>query len=64
MRDINRIPKMLQSIEAIWAKNPDLRLFQLLLNTTGDARNLYFLEDEELLTQLQMFKIKNDNETN
>jgi len=31
MRDLQRIPKILSTLERIWQKNPDLRLTQLLV---------------------------------
>lgn len=30
MRDKNRIPKILQELQEVWVKNPDLRLGQIL----------------------------------
>jgi len=32
MRDPERIPRILSKIERVWAKDPDLRLMQLLAN--------------------------------
>ena len=52
MRDINRIVPMLERIEAIWKRNPDLRLMQLLGNATG-AGDPYYVEDDVLLELLK-----------
>lgn len=51
MRDPKRISEMLDLIESIWRKNPDLRLGQLLLNIE-QSRALYYLEDDELFKEL------------
>lgn len=44
MRNPERIKRMLDMIERIWVKNPDLRLMQLLGNALppGDC---YYIED-------------------
>lgn len=47
MRDPNRIKKILNTIEKIWEKCPDLRLGQLLTNAVHE-RIIYFIEDEDL----------------
>jgi hypothetical protein len=52
MRDPNRIEKVLNDIERIWKRFPDLRLGQLLLNVARDPL-LYYLEDDELLALLE-----------
>ena len=52
MRDFNRIMPMLERIEAIWKRNPDLRLMQLLGNVTG-AGDPYYVEDDVLLEGLK-----------
>ena len=52
MRDINRIPEILNELAAIWQKYPDLRLGQLLLNVVGDPM-LYYLEDKDLIDTLK-----------
>ena len=50
MRDKERIDRILKKIETIWKKNPDLRLFQLLLNysQTKEFNMLYHVEDNIL----------------
>lgn len=55
MRDPKRINKCLRKIKEIWSKNPDLRLGQLLINMTPDAKSLYFIEDEDLINLLDNF---------
>lgn len=61
MRDPNRIPVLLATIEKIWAESPDLRLMQLLLNLCSHqggghySPDPYFIEDDvvlELLTKV------------
>lgn len=54
MRDIERIDNILLEIKTIWEEHPDLRLGQLLSNIiSGD--NLYYIEDEDLITYLKGF---------
>ena len=57
MRDKKRIGKMLKKIKKIWKKYPDLRLFQLLINTTGLSGHaeLYYLEDDLLSEMLKNY---------
>lgn len=56
MRDPNRIKVILDRLEKVWEKNPDLRLGQLI----GLAEHDMFepvtfrsLEDEELITRIE-----------
>ena len=56
MRDPSRIPHVLHQLKAIWLKNPDMRLGQLLGNVLSQinpdmeqvGRNLLVIEDEYL----------------
>lgn len=52
MRDINRIRPMLERIEAIWLRNPDLRLMQLLGNVNPEA-DAYYVEDHVVDSRLK-----------
>ena len=52
MRDVNRIDPMLQVIEKIWKKHPDLRLLQLLHNVLESDTMAYYFEDDELYKRL------------
>ena len=51
MRDVKRIPIILEKIKEVWLKNPDLRLTQLIGNCFG-AGDLYYVEDDLLLKKL------------
>lgn len=51
MRNPNRIPRILSQIKAIWEKNPDLRLCQLLGNCFVAGDN-YYKEDDILEKKL------------
>lgn len=77
MRDPKRIKPMLNLIEEIWIKAPDLRLMQLLLNAIGSSTIIntkqkfsvkvydhYNTEDHYVLEQLQKTykKILKDDE--
>lgn len=56
MRDINRIHPLLENIEAIWAKHPDLRLGQLLSCAIPEGKDIFYVEDDELLKLLVDFE--------
>jgi uncharacterized protein YihD (DUF1040 family) len=51
MRDLARIAPLLELIEAIWRRYPDMRLCQLIGNAlpNGDP---YFVEDDVLAVEL------------
>lgn len=57
MRDPKRIDKILNKIKHLWKKYPDLRLFQLLINASGQHGDpgLYYLEDDILLQALNLY---------
>jgi uncharacterized protein YihD (DUF1040 family) len=48
VRPINRIERVLEKIKKIWGKQPDTRLCQLIMNTVGHERDIFYIEDEEL----------------
>ena len=52
MRDPDRIETILSEIAEVWKKYPDLRLGQLLLNTTSETM-LYYYEDEDLVKRVK-----------
>lgn len=52
MRDKKRIPIILNEIESIWSKYPDLRLGQLICNVVKDPM-LYYIEDDMLIERLK-----------
>jgi hypothetical protein len=52
-RDPGRIDPILELIGKVWKKSPDMRLMQLLLNVLGQPRDSFYLEDGELIGQLQ-----------
>ena len=56
MRQIKRIPVVIELIEDEWLKNPDLRFFQLVHNLQFELGNksgdLHYLEDSELINEL------------
>ena len=60
MRDKNRIKPILKQIEAIWEKNPDLRLCQLLGNCFKQE-DLYYIEDELLVESMSKIYCINNN---
>ena len=52
MRDPERISKILERIKALWIKNPDLRLGQLICNVIS-PQYLYEIDDKVLITTLE-----------
>lgn len=60
MRDKKRIKCILNLIEKIWEKNPDLRLCQLIKNCfhslpngKGQCNSIYYVKDKELEKRLK-----------
>lgn len=57
MRDRNRIPEILQQLEAYWMKNPDARLGQIVVNAHSlvypNKVDPYYTEDDDILKALQ-----------
>lgn len=53
MRDVKRIPEVLDKIKKIWLNYPDLRLCQLLENVKPkNLYDMYYIEDEDLIKLL------------
>ena len=64
MRNTDRIPIILKRLENIWNKHPDLRIGQLFINLCyllkQQGINMFSIEDDELLTELEkMYREKN-----
>lgn len=59
MRNHERIRPIMREIAQIWAKYPDMRLGQLLVNATQRPEtglgSLFYIEDDELLDALRAF---------
>ena len=58
MRDPERIPHILQRLEAVWQRHPDLRLGQIIENVYGCARRgdkycFYHMEDEDFISAIE-----------
>lgn len=56
MRDPKRIPKIIELVEKIWIKYPDLRLTQLIMNALAMNKDPYFVEDDILYKALKTYK--------
>lgn len=56
MRDPARIRPLLDELEKLWLKHPDMRLGQLIVNVTPAVRDLFFVEDERLLEAIRTWK--------
>lgn len=59
MRNPQRIKPILERIEEIWKKHPDLRLGQIMANL--DSCSLYYIEDDELADSLERLYNKEGN---
>ena len=57
MRDISRIPRMVESLERLWIKFPDWRIGQLIENikSFSEREDLYYMEDDEFEKLIQDF---------
>lgn len=56
MRDINRIDKVLEEINEVWKRYPDLRFTQLIVNVmSAKGSDLYYMEDERFIKILKEF---------
>lgn len=56
MRDIKRIPKILDALEIYWENQPDMRLGQLLFALASLDKgmlNPFYYEDSDLLEYLE-----------
>ena len=65
MRDKNRIEPFAKEIAELWKNVPDWRFGQLMSNLLGYAqqktnRDIFFIEDEEMLSILKSFFEKQD----
>jgi uncharacterized protein YihD (DUF1040 family) len=52
MRDPNRIRNILDKLQEIWERYPDLRFGQLIMNLFKDYE-LFYMEDEELMQEIE-----------
>jgi uncharacterized protein YihD (DUF1040 family) len=60
MRSVNRIKRILSKLSALWEKEPDTRLGQLLSNLAHQKNDLFYFEDEELEAAIEK-EIQNMN---
>ena len=57
MRDPARIMPLIGALKRAWAKHPDLRLTQLIMNCS-DTRSCYNMEDDALLKKIkEIYKV-------
>ena len=57
MRDLKRIPVVLELVRKAWEKNPDLRLGQLIENAC--VFDPFYTEDEELAELIKETYLEN-----
>ena len=57
MRDISRIPRMIEKLERLWIRLPDWRFGQLIENikSFSEKEDLYYMEDYEFEKLIQDF---------
>ena len=56
MRDVNRIPHILEQIGEEWKKLPDWRLMQLICNfQRWCGSDGFYIEDDRLVEKLKQF---------
>ena len=64
MRDPKRIDIVMKRLKALWKKNPDLRLCQLVINVSG-VYDPFYMEDEDFVLKMveygHMTYVKKDN---
>ena len=54
MRDPNRIPEFCNKLAEIWAKYPDFRFGQFILNAFSNTKkDPWFYEDDEMIEYLE-----------
>ena len=64
VRDPERIDPVVDELRAVWAAQPDVRLGQLMFNFTHWAcaqvgqRDLFYVEDDQLLELLRMYRAR------
>lgn len=51
-RPVERIDRTLRALQALWLRQPDIRLGQLIMSLNG-GRDPFYLEDEQLLTLIR-----------
>lgn len=59
MRNIGRIPRMMEIIESYWIKVPDWRFGQLIENIKAfsEKPDLFYVEDDEMIELFDEFFI-------
>ena len=65
MRDPKRIERMLELLGEVWAKVPDWRLTQLVVNasdTRHDCGPVFYLEDDEFERRLKAMSLSIDRQ--
>lgn len=52
MRDPERIDRVLDAVRRLWERQPNWRLGELIVNTTGEHR-FFYTEDDQLLRRIE-----------
>lgn len=56
MRDPKRIEVIMNKLEKIWKKHPDMRFCQMFSNILLEDEIPYYLEDDTLLKKIEIFE--------
>jgi len=65
LRDINRIPEIIEELEKVWRDNPDFRLGQLItvVSRPSDPHpTTFYIEDDKILEGLKSFGEQKPND--
>ncbi len=57
-RKPERIPKVIETLRKVWFQYPDLRLGQLLINVVPNGKDLFYIEEDELVELLNKYAAK------
>ena len=60
MRDPKRIPGVLKVVKHFWARNPDMRLGQLLWYIAG--KDPFYIEDDDLIRHVKKLSVVEGDE--
>jgi len=54
-KDPKRIDPLMKRLMAVWKQNPELRLGQLIGNALNSNVDLYYVEDDKLVNELELY---------
>ncbi len=54
-KDPKRVDPLMKRLTAVWRQNPELRLGQLIGNALNSNVDLYYVEDDKLINELELY---------